>query len=96
MGFALLYGHLAPHIGHAGFRQGRGMGVFLGYADPAVIRQGGDTIMDAVPLAIPTVDLAGTTVGYTDDYDEVCPMSPFMRAGYTAQDPTVVEALDPV
>ncbi len=42
-------------------------------ADPAVIRQGGDTILDAVPLAIPTNDLAGTTVGYTDDYDEVCP-----------------------
>jgi len=43
--------------------------------DPAVIRQGGDTIADAVPLSIPTVDLAGTTTGYADDYDVDCPYS---------------------
>jgi hypothetical protein len=36
-------------------------------------RQGGDTILDAVPLTLPVMDLVGTTAGYTDDYDEVCP-----------------------
>ncbi len=41
--------------------------------DQDVIRQGGDTIADAVPITVPTIDLAGTTVGYNDDYDEVCP-----------------------
>jgi len=40
--------------------------------DPAVLRQGGDTILDAVPITIgATFD--GTTVGYTNDYDETCP-----------------------
>ena len=41
--------------------------------DPEVVRQGGDTILDAVMVTIPVVDLTGTTAGYTDDYDEVCP-----------------------
>jgi hypothetical protein len=36
--------------------------------DPAVLRQGGDTIDDAVPLTVP-YDGGGTTTGYTDDYD---------------------------
>jgi len=36
-------------------------------------RQGGDTIADAVPLTLPVIGLTGSTVGYTDDYDEVCP-----------------------
>jgi len=36
-------------------------------------RQGGDTLADAVPLVLPVFDLAGTTAGYTDDYDEACP-----------------------
>ena len=40
--------------------------------DPGVLRQGGDTIADAVPIAIP-YDGAGTTVGYTHDYEETCP-----------------------
>jgi hypothetical protein len=41
--------------------------------DPDVIRQGGDTIADATPInALPYSD-TGTTAGYTDDYDEVCP-----------------------
>ncbi|MEZ4386172.1 MAG: hypothetical protein R3D98_01075 [Candidatus Krumholzibacteriia bacterium] len=40
--------------------------------DPAVLRQGGDTIADAVQIWFPFF-LTGTTVGYTDDYDEVCP-----------------------
>jgi hypothetical protein len=36
-------------------------------------RQGGDTILDAVMVTLPVVDGAGTTAGYNDDYDEVCP-----------------------
>ncbi len=42
-------------------------------ADPDVMRQGGDNVLDAADLVIPTVDLVGTTIGYTDYYDEVCP-----------------------
>jgi len=41
-------------------------------ADPAVLRQGGDTIADAVPIPIPYTG-TGTTAGFYDDYDEVCP-----------------------
>jgi hypothetical protein len=41
--------------------------------DPEVIRQGGDTIADAVPIDPVDTTMSGTTVGYTDDYDEVCP-----------------------
>ncbi|MEZ4389015.1 MAG: hypothetical protein R3D98_15825 [Candidatus Krumholzibacteriia bacterium] len=41
--------------------------------DPEVIRQGGDTILDAVLLTWPVVGVTGTTVGYTNDYDEACP-----------------------
>lgn len=41
-------------------------------ANPEVLRQGGDTIEDAVTITIPA-DLAGTTIGYSDDYDEICP-----------------------
>ncbi|HOX27021.1 MAG TPA: hypothetical protein PLL30_14980 [Candidatus Krumholzibacteria bacterium] len=48
--------------------------------DPDVLRQGGDTILDAVPIVIGD-DLDGTTTGYTDDYDEVCPYG-----GLTAPD----------
>ena len=41
--------------------------------DPSVIRQGGDTIADATVIpSLPYYD-TGTTVGYTDDYDFVCP-----------------------
>ena len=36
-------------------------------------RQGGDTILDAVLIAVPLADQAGTTVGYIHDYDEECP-----------------------
>ncbi len=42
-------------------------------ADPEVLRQGGDTIADAVRVPIPSIDLAGTNAGYNDDYDEICP-----------------------
>ena len=50
----------------------------VAYAPPAAglsLRQGGDTIADAVPLALPSYGVTGTTAGYTDDYDEVCPYS---------------------
>ena len=43
-------------------------------ADPAVLRQGGDTIADAVEIYMFYIG-SGTTAGYTDDYDEVCPYS---------------------
>ena len=36
-------------------------------------RQGGDTILDAVLVTLPVVNGSGTTAGYNDDYDEVCP-----------------------
>jgi len=40
--------------------------------DPAVIRQGGDTIETAI--VIPEYgQFTGQTTGFTDDYDEVCP-----------------------
>jgi hypothetical protein len=42
---------------------------------PSDMRQGGDTILDAVVVSLPVVDGAGTTVGYNNDYDEVCPFS---------------------
>jgi len=41
--------------------------------DPDVIRQGGDTLADAILLAIPAVDIVGSTAGYANDYDEACP-----------------------
>jgi hypothetical protein len=41
--------------------------------DPDVIRQGGDDCASATVIgSLPFTD-DGTTVGYTDDYDEVCP-----------------------
>jgi hypothetical protein len=40
---------------------------------PGDLRQGGDTVADALPVAtLPFTDI-GTTTGYVDDYDEVCP-----------------------
>ena len=36
-------------------------------------RQGGDTLLDAVMVSIPVINGTGTTSGYNDDYDEVCP-----------------------
>jgi len=44
--------------------------------DPAVIRQGGDTMADAVYIPqLSNFSTTGTTAGYTNDYDEVCPYS---------------------
>ena len=57
-------------------------------ADPTVLRQGGDTIADAVPLDVPYAIESGTTVGYTDDYDEVCPFQ-------NSTSPDVVYLLEP-
>ena len=42
---------------------------------PSQDRQGGDTILDAVMVTLPVIDGTGTTAGYMDDYDEVCPYS---------------------
>jgi len=42
--------------------------------DPTLIRQGGDTILDAFEINLPYQG-TGTTAGYSDDYDEVCPYS---------------------
>ena len=36
-------------------------------------RQGGDTIADATPIASVPFSDSGTTAGYANDYDEVCP-----------------------
>ena len=41
-------------------------------ADPDVVRQGGDTFADAVPVTLPYSG-SGTIVGYNDDYEESCP-----------------------
>jgi len=62
---------------------------------PVVPRQGGDTIFTATVIAGVPYNNSGTTAGYTDDYDEVCPYS-----GSTAPDvvytytPAVTEAVD--
>jgi len=50
-------------------------------AAPDVLRQGGDTILDAGQLALPVIELQGTTIGFNNDYDEVCPFQ-----GSTAPD----------
>lgn len=41
--------------------------------DPDVLRQGGDTIGDATVITGLPFSETGTTAGYIDDYDEVCP-----------------------
>jgi len=40
---------------------------------PNPMLQGGDTILDAVVVELPVINGTGTTAGYNDDYDEVCP-----------------------
>ncbi len=54
--------------------------------DPRVIRQGGDTLLDAVPIPIPYTG-SGSTTGYADDYDEMCP--------FTGMAPDVVYEVTP-
>ena len=51
-----------------------------GHGTPSSTRQGGDTIEDATVIT-ELEQLTGTTSGYTDDYDAVCPY-----AGATAPD----------
>jgi hypothetical protein len=46
--------------------------VYPDYVNPDV-RQGGDTIDDATVIGGIPYDNVGTTAGYFDDYDEVCP-----------------------
>jgi hypothetical protein len=48
---------------------------------PSDDRQGGDTILDAVVVTLPVENGSGTTAGYNNDYDEVCPYT-----GSTAPD----------
>ncbi|MEZ4386834.1 MAG: hypothetical protein R3D98_04535 [Candidatus Krumholzibacteriia bacterium] len=64
-------------------------------ADPAVLRQGGDTIADGVVIPGIPYYTSGTTVGFTDDYDEACPYaqstSPDVVYLYT---PTVDELVE--
>jgi hypothetical protein len=58
--------------------------------DPELLRQGGDTVFDAMMLpGYGVVGIDGTTTGYIHDYDEVCPY-----AGSTS--PDVVYTFEPV
>ena len=57
------------------------------YMPPAEVRQGGNTILEAVAIVVPGT-WNGTTAGYTNNYDEVCPFS-----GSTA--PDVVYSVTP-
>ena len=43
------------------------------YNNPDVVLQGGDTIFDATVVTGLPYTVSGTTVGYTNDYDEACP-----------------------
>jgi len=42
------------------------------YTPPGEVMQGGDTVFDATVITVPYSD-SGSTCGYTNDYDEVCP-----------------------
>lgn len=41
--------------------------------DQPISRQGGDTFATATPITVLPFSGAGTTLGYTNDYDAVCP-----------------------
>ncbi|UCE66765.1 MAG: hypothetical protein JSU85_01775 [Candidatus Zixiibacteriota bacterium] len=63
--------------------------------DPDIILQGGDTVDDAyVITSIPFID-SGTTTGYTNDYDAVCPYSgsssPDVVYLYSADEDTLID-----
>jgi len=51
------------------------------YIAPAEPRQGGDTVFDATVIPDLPYTVSGNTIGYIDDYDEVCPYT-----GSTAPD----------
>jgi len=55
--------------------------------DPGVILQGGDTIDDATVISSLPFTTQGTNVGYSNDYEEVCP--------YDSDSPDVVYAYTP-
>ena len=59
-----------------------------------IVLQGGDTILDAVMVTLPA-NTTGTTAGYYNDYDEVCPytgsMSPDVVYTFVASDDMIVE-----
>jgi len=63
--------------------------------DPNVILQGGDTCASATVISSLPYSDAGTTVGYTNDYDEVCPYtgstSPDVVYSYTPAANTSVD-----
>jgi hypothetical protein len=48
---------------------------FVQYTPPATVRQGGDLIATAVPIPGLPFNSTGATLGYTDNYDEVCDYS---------------------
>ena len=56
--------------------------------DADVIRQGGDTLADAILVDVPG-SASGTTMGYNNDYDEACPYD-------TSTAPDVVYKLAPI
>ncbi len=62
---------------------------------PGDRRQGGETILEAVPLTRPVVDVTGTTAGHADDYDEICPFdgstSPDVVYSFTFPAPVVLD-----
>jgi len=57
--------------------------------DPGVILQGGDTVNDATIIDALPYTTTGTTTGYTNDYDEVCPYD-------SSTSPDVVYSYTPV
>ena len=63
-------------------------GAVLLSGTPSSTRQGGDTVDDATVITELPASVEGTTAGYTDDYDEVCPYT-----GATA--PDVVYSITP-
>jgi hypothetical protein len=56
------------------------------YVAPEEVRQGGDTIAEAIPITIPGT-FVGTTTGYNANYDEMCP--------YGGNAPDVVYSVTP-
>ena len=63
--------------------------------DPQVILQGGDTIEDATVIDSLPHYSNGTTIGYTDDYDEACPYlgstSPDVVYVWTCEEDTCID-----
>ncbi len=63
-------------------------------AAPVVARQGGDTIFTAFPIpSLPFTD-TGTTLGYNDDYDEMCPYDAMGRDVVYRFESTMTQLVD--